>query len=147
MDDFRVTPGNPPMLPLRITPSVSPIFKNNPAFSVMTYDLKNGSAADITTYFLALSSKTPSWAKEYQFSIAYGVHAFSGASLSAIAAHIRRGGAARRTFEKDYAASTPSPIHPSNFFFYACAQTDFTTARYRECVCHVVPPLLQPPAP
>src|SRR5450631_787113 len=38
MDDFRVTNASPPRLPLRITPSVSPIFKNNPAFSVMTYD-------------------------------------------------------------------------------------------------------------
>ena len=31
MDDFRVTAADPSLLPLRITPAVSPIYKNNPA--------------------------------------------------------------------------------------------------------------------
>jgi hypothetical protein len=51
MDDFRVSTSSPPSLPLRITPSVSPIFKNNPAFSVMSYNLTTASVPDITTFF------------------------------------------------------------------------------------------------
>ena len=82
MDDFRVTVAGAPSLPLRITPSVSPIFKNNPAFSVMTYNVATASVSDITTYFLALSSPKPSWATEYQFDSAYGVTSFSAANLS-----------------------------------------------------------------
>ena len=141
MDDFRVVAAGlhslgADSLPLRITPSVSPIFKNDPAFSVMTYSLTTASVSDITTFFLALSSQRPSWSKEYQFSSAYGVGSFSAANLSTIAAAIRSGdGSARTTFEQNYAVSTPSPIHGSNFSFYSCAQSYFTAASYSGCVC------------
>ncbi len=147
MDDFRVSVAGPPSLPLRITPSVSPIFKNNPAFSVMTYDLATASVSDITTFFIPLSSQSPSWSTEYEFSSAYGVSSFSAANLSTVAAAIRSGGGARTTFEKDFAVSTPSPITPSNFFFYSCAQTNFTAAGYSSCVCGAAHSVSQKKAP
>lgn len=135
MDDFRVIAGDPSLLPLRITPAMSPIYKNNPAFSVMTYDLTTGSVSDITTYFLALSSEAPSWSKEYQFSSAYNVSSFSAANLLKVATAIRSGATAQMTFEKDYAVSAPSPIYSSNLSFYSCAQTLFSTTSYSDCVC------------
>jgi sphingomyelin phosphodiesterase acid-like 3 len=135
MDDFRVSAASPPALPLRITPAVSPIFGNNPAFSVMTYNLTTASVSDITTFFVALSSTTPSWSKEYQFDSAYGVSSFNAANLSTTAAAIGSGGRARTTFENNYAVSAHSPINSSNFLFYSCAQTHFTSASYSDCVC------------
>jgi hypothetical protein len=135
MDDFRVTAADPSLLPLRITPAVSPIYKNNPAFSVMTYDLTTGSVSDITTYFLALSSEAPTWSREYQFSSAYDISSFSAANLLKVATAIRSGAPAQMTFEKDYAVSAPSPIHSSNLSFYSCAQTLFSTTSYSDCVC------------
>jgi sphingomyelin phosphodiesterase acid-like 3 len=153
MDDFRVVAAGlhslgADSLPLRITPSVSPIFKNDPAFSVMTYSLTTASVSDITTFFLALSSQRPSWSKEYQFSKAYGVGSFSAANLSTIVAAIRSGDvSARTTFEQNYAVSTPSPIHRSNFSFYSCAQSYFTAASYSGCVCGVGRPEPQKDGP
>jgi sphingomyelin phosphodiesterase acid-like 3 len=135
MDDFRVSPGGAPSLPLRIAPSVSPIFNNNPGVSVLSYNLKTAAVSDIATFYLALSSATPQWAKEYQFSAAYGVSDFSAASLSTVAARIRTGGAALTTFENNYAVSAASPINSSDAPFYSCAQTEFTTANYTTCVC------------
>jgi hypothetical protein len=115
---------------------VSPIFKNNPAFSVMTYSLTTALVSDITTFFLALSSKAPAWSKEYRFDSAYGVDSFNAASLSAVAAAIRNGdGGARAAFERDYATSARSPITSSNLSFYSCAQIHFTPASYSNCVC------------
>jgi sphingomyelin phosphodiesterase acid-like 3 len=147
MDDFRVSAADPPSLPLRITPSVSPVFKNNPAFSVMTYNLTTASVSDITTFFVALSSQMRSWSKEYQFSSAYGINSFSAANLSTTAAAVRSGGDAKTTFENDYAVSTPPPITSSNFFFYSCAQTYFTSDSYRDCVCGAAQPVPQEHAP
>ncbi|HTY85282.1 MAG TPA: metallophosphoesterase [Silvibacterium sp.] len=135
MDDFRVTVAGAPSLPLRITPAVSPIFKNNPAFSVMTYNPKTASVSDIATFFITLSSPAPSWTEEYQFDRAYGVTSFSAANLSNIATAIRNGGHARTTFEEYYAVSTPSPVKSSNFLYYSCAETHFTPATYSDCVC------------
>jgi sphingomyelin phosphodiesterase acid-like 3 len=135
MDDFRVSEAGPPYLPLRLTPSVSPIFNNNPAFSVMTYNLNTASVSGIATFFISLSSATPSWSKEYEFDSAYRVNSFSAANLSTIAAAIHTGGDTRTTFENNYAVSTPSPINSSNLAFYSCAQTHFTAASYGNCVC------------
>jgi sphingomyelin phosphodiesterase acid-like 3 len=140
MDDFRVVAAGAASLPLRITPSVSPIFKNNPAFSVMTYSLTTGAVSNITTYFLSLSTPTPSWAKEYQFDDAYGVSSFNAANLSTIAASIRNGdGGARTAFEHNYASSAVSPIKASNFAFYSCAQNHLTATSYSDCVCGAAP--------
>ena len=147
MDDFRVSTTSPPSLPLRITPAVSPIFKNNPAFSVMTYNLTTASVSDITTFFIPLSSGTPAWSKEYQFDSAYGVSSFSAANLSTVAAAIKSGDGARRKFENNYAVSTPSPIDPSNFLFYSCAQTHVTAASYGDCVCGAAASASQKHAP
>ena len=146
-DDFRVSTTSPPSLPLRITPAVSPIFKNNPAFSVMTYNLTTASVSDITTFFIPLSSGTPAWSKEYQFDSAYGVSSFSAANLSTVAAAIKSGDGARRKFENNYAVSTPSPIDPSNFLFYSCAQTHVTAASYGDCVCGAAASASQKHAP
>jgi sphingomyelin phosphodiesterase acid-like 3 len=135
MDDFRVSPGGAASMPLRITPGASPIFNNNPGISVLSYDVKTAAVSDITTFSIALSSATPQWAKEYQFSTAYGVSTFSAASLSGVASEIRSGGAALTTFENNYAVSAPSPINSSNIPFYSCAQTEFTESSYTACVC------------
>ncbi len=147
MDDFRVTAADPSRLPLRITPSVSPIFRNNPGFSVMTYDRTTGAVSDIATYFLSLASPTSTWSKEYQFSSAYDVSSFSAANLSTIAAAIRSGGPTQKTFENDYAVSTSSPIDPSSLLFYSCAQTHFSTTSYSDCVCGVAAPASHSDAP
>jgi sphingomyelin phosphodiesterase acid-like 3 len=148
MDDFRIMPAASTTLPLRITPSVSPIFKNDPAFSVMTYSLSTAAVSDITTFFLTLSSRTPSWSKEYGFDGAYRVRSFSVASLSTIVAAMRSDdGSSRTTFERNYAVSAPSPIHRSNFLFYSCAQSFFTAPSYSDCVCGAVSPPEQKAAP
>jgi hypothetical protein len=145
MDDFRFVAADPPpgegaSMALRLTPSVSPIFKNNPAFSIMSYSLTTADVLDITTYFLALSSPTPSWAKEYQFDSAYQVGSFSAANLSAIAAAIRSGdGRGRATYENYFAVSTHSGIHASNLAFYTCALDHFDASSYSDCVCGAVP--------
>ena len=144
MDDFRFVAADPPpgegaSMALRLTPSVSPIFKNNPAFSIMSYSLTTADVLDITTYFLALSSQTPSWAKEYQFDSAYQAGSFSAANLSAIAAAIRSGdGRGRATYENYFAVSTHSGIHASNLAFYTCALDHFAAASYSDCVCGAV---------
>src|ERR1700745_2039440 len=56
MDDFRVlsTSGSTPPVGLRITPAISPIFGNDPAFSVLDYSVSTGAVSDIATYYLDL---------------------------------------------------------------------------------------------
>src|SRR5260370_16340191 len=92
MDDFRVlsTSGSKPPVGFRITPAISPIFGNNPAFSVINYSVSTGAVSDIATYYLDLmkGGDNPQWALEYRFSTAYGYDAFPAANLETLAAAI-----------------------------------------------------------
>lgn len=135
MDDFHVSGGDKPWLPIRITPAISPLFKNNPGFSVLSYDLKTAMPTDLKTFFIPLSSSTAQWVEEYQFSVAYTGSAFDASGIAKVVQGIRTGGPALGVYEKYYAGSTPSPITSSNWPFYSCAQSQFTEADYGNCVC------------
>jgi hypothetical protein len=92
MDDFRVlsNSGSTPPVGFRITPAISPIFGNNPAFSVLNYSVSTGAVFDIATYYLDLvkGGDNPQWALEYRFSTAYGYNAFTARNLETLAAAI-----------------------------------------------------------
>jgi sphingomyelin phosphodiesterase acid-like 3 len=141
MDDFRVlsTSGSTPPVGLRITPAISPIFGNNPAFSVLNYSVSTGAVFDIATYYLDLvkGGDNPQWALEYRFSTAYGYDAFTAGNLETLAAAIHGNPNVRQIFAGYYAASAPSPITSNNWPFYVCAETQFTAPDYSHCVWQV----------
>jgi 3',5'-cyclic AMP phosphodiesterase CpdA len=138
MDDFRVlSPGdNTSPIAFRITPAISPIFGNNPAFSVLQYQVGTGKVSDIATYYLDLAKNgpDPKWALEYRFSTAYGYNTFSATNLQSLAAAIHSDRGVRQLFAGHYAASAPSPITADNWPFYACSETQFTSTDYGNCV-------------
>jgi sphingomyelin phosphodiesterase acid-like 3 len=141
MDDFRVLAASnaTPAVALRMTPAISPIFGNNPAFSILHYHIGTGAVSDIATYDLDLSSgrSNPRWALEYRFSTAYGYHSVTPANLAVLAARIRDEPNVRRTFVDYYAASGRSAITSANWPFFSCAETHLTPKGYRDCVCHL----------
>jgi sphingomyelin phosphodiesterase acid-like 3 len=138
MDDFRVlsTSGTARPVAFRITPAISPIFGNNPAFSVLRYDVSSGAVADIATYYLDLvkGGDNPQWALEYRFSAAYGYDAFAAGNLERLAAAIQASPCVREIFANYYAASALSPITTKNWPFYVCTETHFTATDYSSCV-------------
>jgi len=137
MDDFRVfgATGNASPVVFRMTPAISPIFGNNPAFSVLNYDGHSGDISDITTYYLNLanSGNNPQWALEYRFPSAYGYSSLTAMNLVALAAGIHDDPKVRQVFAGYYSVSAPSPITLTNWPFYSCAQTRFMSADYRSC--------------
>jgi sphingomyelin phosphodiesterase acid-like 3 len=141
MDDFRVlsTSGNTPPVAFRITPAISPIFGNNPAFSVLNYSVSTGAVSDIATYYLDLvkGGDNPRWDLEYRFSTAYGYDAFTAGNLETLAAAIHDNPNVRQIFANYYAASAPSPITSNNWPFYVCTETQLTATDYGQCICHV----------
>jgi sphingomyelin phosphodiesterase acid-like 3 len=137
MDDFRVfgATGNASPVVFRMTPAISPIFGNNPAFSVLNYDGHSGDISDIATYYLNLanSGNNPQWALEYRFPSAYGYSSLTAMNLVALAAGIHDDPKVRQVFAGYYSVSAPSPITLTNWPFYSCAQTRFMSADYRSC--------------
>ena len=74
----------------KVTPSISPIFGNNPGFHLFDYDRQTGDVTDFSTWYLAnldqASATTPGeWRREYVFTEAYGKQAYSAAAIKQIA--------------------------------------------------------------
>ncbi|HEX6567209.1 MAG TPA: hypothetical protein VF020_23160, partial [Chthoniobacterales bacterium] len=138
MDDFRVLSpdGSASPIAFRITPAISPIFGNNPGFSVLQYQMSTGEVSDITTYYLDLAGgrSDPKWALEYRFSTAYGYNIFSAENLQSLAAAIHSDPSVRHVFAGYYATSAASPINADNWPFYACSETRFTSSDYASCL-------------
>jgi sphingomyelin phosphodiesterase acid-like 3 len=137
MDDFRLlgASGGKQPLVIRIMPAISPVFGNNPAFSVLDYDTVTGDISDIATYYLDLAKggNDPRWALEYHFPSAYGYNAVNALNLAALAASIHGDPKVRQVFAGYYAVSAPSPITSINWPFYSCAETQFTATDYSSC--------------
>lgn len=74
MDSFRLLHNDvhEPLLFNHITPAVSPIFGNNPAFQVFTVDVATNEPLDRDTYFLDLNDAALTWELEYRFGELYG---------------------------------------------------------------------------
>jgi hypothetical protein len=137
MDDFRVLgdTGSASPIIFRITPSISPIFGNNPAFSVLNYDATSGNFSDIATYYLNLADgrSNPQWDLEYRFPSAYGYSSLNATNMVGLAARIHDDPKVRQTFAKYYAVSASSPITSTNWLFFSCAETIFTFTDYGRC--------------
>jgi sphingomyelin phosphodiesterase acid-like 3 len=137
MDDFRVmtsTAGDP-LLVIHNTPAVSPDFGNNPGFSFYTFMVNDGAILDFQTFFIQLADQNPLWQREYRFSTTYGANAYTGTNLLQIVALIRQQGAIYDAYSNLYDASaSPSPVTSSNWMYYTCAQTEFTSDGYNNCV-------------
>jgi hypothetical protein len=142
MDDFRAIADadGTPLLGMRITPAVTPLFGNNPAFTVLLYSRTDASIADYATFYLANLANVgqgvaADWKLEYTFKDAYQAPGYDAASLLALAKRIKSDDAVRSTFMRYYPASGQSAMTPANWSAYACAQITITADAFESCAC------------
>jgi hypothetical protein len=148
MDDFRVIAdaSGAALLATRITPAVTPLFGNNPAFTVLLYSRTDASVADYATFYLSNLAQVgpgvaPEWKLEYMFKDTYRSPGYDAASLLALSRSIRTDDAVRASFMRYYAVeSTQSSLNASNLTAYACAQTAITPDAFQSCACPNPPP-------
>jgi hypothetical protein len=144
MDNFRlVTAAGDPILLTHITPSVSPIFDNNPAFDLILYDRTSGDLLDYATVYLtnlagAGRGEAARWAIEYTFRGAYGYTAYDAQTAALLARSIRTEPAVRDDYITFYPVTTASPDPPidqQNWLAFACGQTELTPEAFAACYC------------
>ena len=137
-DDFRILSGSGPQaaISIRIIPSVSPIYKNNPAFAVLRDDPSSGEIYGTETYFLDLTRKREKavWASEYRFPNVYGYDRITPGNLQAVATKIRDSATIRQLYASYYSTSAPLEINSANWPYFACAQTELTAADYSKAL-------------
>ncbi|ASP32109.1 metallophosphoesterase [Labrenzia sp. VG12] len=143
MDSFAVIADGDgaPLIASQITPAVSPIFGNNPAFAVFLYDRTSGDIDDSATYYLsnlagAATGEDPIWQLEYRYRDTFSLADLSPASRASLAARIKTDEAVRTRFSTLYTVSaTDGPVTASNWKAYACAQSAIGRDAYKTCYC------------
>ena len=139
-DDFRVIyDSGKPVSYIHITPSVSPIYGNNPSYQIIEYDKNNFELKNFQTYYLKDFTKPDSayWTFEYDFKNSYDQNFISPESYDKISKLILADSTYRKkyigyyrsgdmeTFSKDY----------DNWYYNWCGFGHLTAGEYAECIC------------
>jgi sphingomyelin phosphodiesterase acid-like 3 len=130
-------------IPVKLTPSITPVHGNYPAFITGTVNPRTATLMDYTVS--AASNKTgidTHWKTEYTWSEAYGLPDFSAASVASLVARmqgdIHGSGAASRDYEQWFAAGEGNTMGVLLRLFwpsYVCSLGHMHAAGYRQCVC------------
>jgi hypothetical protein len=114
--DFRVFGG----VPIVIAPSVSPIYKNDPAFMRLQI-APDGTPHDYEIF--AYDPQRRAWAEGLDFDQTYGARDFTGASVLQAHAKIARDASVQHRWIDSLVAGSPNnPVDASNWRTEWCAQ-------------------------
>ena len=123
-----------------INPAISPIYKQNPGFRVVTYR-GDGSVTDQATYYLtnltSASSKTKGrWRREYTFKKKWKTRQLNSASLGNVYGKVVASEKVRGEWLKLYAVSGPAEASEKGIArgLY-CAVESLDVASYKACYC------------
>jgi len=129
-DEFRIVNG----AFVHITPSISPVFGNNPAFQIVTIDSK-ARIVDYTVHHLP--NVTLPWAREYAFDEAYGRKRYDTASLTAVASAINSSPGVRTKYFTFLGSGAPKAASDSlaKWLGYWCGLRTMNGATFTACYC------------
>lgn len=140
-----------------LLPSISPIFSNNPTFSVLDVDPDTANVTDDHVFALddlatlAKDARSPAhWRREYDFDGAFGAHGVNAATLDRLQQGVFSDERVRRRYNK-YAdgESGRAPVTEQTWRAYWCGNVAMTPTAYRACASPQVQTSLppHPPAP
>ncbi|HEX7150275.1 MAG TPA: hypothetical protein VF618_02220 [Thermoanaerobaculia bacterium] len=129
-DEFRIATGDF----IHITPSITPIFGNNPAFEVVDVE-RNGDVTGYTAWHLP--NVTLPWAREYEFREAYKKTRYDTTTLTQIAAAIHSTPATREQYFGFMSSGAPKSTAGalSMWQAYWCGLTKMTGNAFSTCYC------------
>lgn len=140
-DDFRLmvdAAGNA-VAAEKVSPAISPIYNQNPAFQIFDYDVKTGVPNDYTSYYLAnlpeVTRTVPGdWKKGYVFSQAYGLGPYSTESIANLWKGLDKPGPIRDAYVSNY-GSRHGGFKLEALKAYACAVGFVDVEAYTSCYC------------
>ena len=159
MNSFRVIGPDPsrPRVPMLVVPSISPIFGNVPAFTVLEVDSSSANVNDAQVYVLSKVKDAWTWQREYDFDSVYGPGRIDAAHLWGVQQTILDDERVRKRFEEYYQGGDgTAQIDESNWRAYWCANVALLIAQYSACAApeiqrelppHPSPPPTPSPAP
>ncbi|MEN8905975.1 MAG: metallophosphoesterase, partial [Clostridiales bacterium] len=132
MDDYRIINKNDSNRSnfIKIVPSISPVFENNPAYQLISIDEENYSILDIETYYINFAESEPKIKKEYSFKNKYN-QTPTIVGLESILNNIKDDGFARQLYEKFYSVESKEYIITSHWKWYYCGIKSLHKSSYK----------------
>lgn len=139
-DDFRIiTKQNIPVSYIHLTPSISPIYGNNPAYQIITYNKLNFDLINYETYYLnnISGNGSSSWEFEYNFQKSFEQRALTVSSLNNIYNLIQSDSTIRSIYINNYTAGNSGAFVKdyNNWFYNWCGFLNLTKESYAKCLC------------
>ncbi|MDQ3021556.1 MAG: metallophosphoesterase [Bacteroidota bacterium] len=139
-DDFRIFYDEGiPISYIHITPSISPVYGNNPAYHIIQYNPANFELQNYRTYFLKNLAGNDSayWTSEYDFQKTYKQDFVSAASLSTVSNLIFTDSSYRAEYINYYTAGDKITYESdySTWFYNWCGFGYLTKDDYVKCLC------------
>ncbi|MBK8981658.1 MAG: metallophosphoesterase [Ignavibacteria bacterium] len=144
-DDFRIFyEGNNPVSFIHITPSISPVYDNNPAYQIFSYQKTDFSLLNYETYYLKNikennldANETPQWLFEYNFNDTYNENSVYIDAMLNLAMKIADDSSYRESYINFYTCSNESMTDKdrSTWYYNICGFGNFTVDSYAECLC------------
>lgn len=134
MDDFRLISSTnngtrQASSFIRISPSVSPVFGNNPSFQVIRIDPRTGTLNDETIYYMDLAKSRPVFEQEYTFTQTYGV-APNLSGLAPLNSALRTNRDKRNSYIERYPVSSSESTISDVWQWYWCGIGNLTQTNY-----------------
>jgi hypothetical protein len=157
MNSYRIVGPDPsrPFTPVLVVPSVSPVYANNPSFTVLRVNDSDASVEDAQFFVLddltALAKNghlTAHWRREYDFDSVYGRGSIDAGHLAGVQRAIFDDDRIRRRFQQYYDGSSGrAPITDQTWHSYWCANVALTVTAYQACAAPQIQRQLPPHPP
>jgi len=139
-DDFRIVYENEkPVSYIHITPSVSPIYGNNPSYQIIEYDKSNFELINYQTYYLKNFTGPDSayWTFEYDFIKSYKQNYISPESYDKITKLIFADSTYRKKYTEYYRSGDLETFSKDydNWYYNWCGFGHLTKEEYADCMC------------
>jgi sphingomyelin phosphodiesterase acid-like 3 len=125
---------------VKVVPSISPINKNNPSFTVAQIDPASAALTDYRVF--AASNQTgvdARWKEEYDFARSYHKTAFSSSSVNKLVSDFAADPGAKteasQEYIRDFFAGNPSSLLSLAWQPYVCTLSHHTAQGFMSCVC------------
>jgi sphingomyelin phosphodiesterase acid-like 3 len=127
---------NPPAVPVKLVPSISPINGNLPSITLAQID---PATATLIDYKVIAGSQTVPWKEQYDYAQDYGEASFSDAAVRHLIAKFAMDSSASTTASQNYirnfVTGKPGPLLSMAWPAYVCTMTAETADGFKKCAC------------
>jgi len=138
MDEYRLwrPDGNAPARPIVVTPSISPIFGNNPGFKELTLSSENWQVLDYAVSICRLEDPEPAFARSYSFLQTYMLQMPLSAALDTLYSNLASSTNDSRAYIDHYYSehNAASPISDITWPAYRCGIAHMERGAYVDCI-------------